>query len=193
MYITYKYVNNYYNINSLNRILITDNNYISLNVEWEIMERGSNLTGFQPSLPATIGEIYSSALMYQPGLILNKFCLKFVIENEMVGIYNRNIIYNSDMLYTTEITYDEKEDWIPVKENGPYPEDWCIVQIIEPSTGHIWLPKMGEYRTSKNKWRIDGCFEQSNGWLEGEELEKDFKVVAWRRLPNKYIPPIIIT
>ena len=41
-----------------------------------------------------------------------------------------------------ELTAQSKQQWIPVKENGPYPDDWAIVQIMETDSGFLALPKI---------------------------------------------------
>ena len=187
--IKYEYHSEWYNMDEIQHIQINDNNFISLYVEYNIPERGSNQCGFTPNLPATINQIYLAAVAYNPGLYITKFYLQFVTKEGLVGVYNHNT--NDDgILQTIKINYKEVEEWIPVKENGPYPDDWAIVQIMETDSGFLSLPKIGEYRQGKNKWCIEGDFESTNGWLEGD-FEKDFKVIAWRRLPSIYIPPII--
>ena len=193
--IKYEYHSEWYNMDEIQHIQINDNNFIDLYVEYNIPERGSNQCGFTPNFPATINQIYLAAVAYNPGLYIIKFYLKFATKEGLVGIYSRNIddlryTDNDGIIQTIKIDYREVEEWIPVKENGPYPDDWAIVQIMETDSGFLALPKIGEYRQGKDKWCIEGSFESTNGWLEGD-FEKDFKVIAWRRLPYKYIPPVI--
>lgn len=187
--IKYEYHGEWYDMNEIQQIQINDNNFIDLYVEYNIPERGSNQCGFTPNLPATINQIYLAAIAYNPGLCITKFHLRFATKEDLVGVYYHDTSDNG-VFQTIKIDYKEIEEWIPVKENGPCPDDWAIVQVMETDNGFLWLPKIGEYRHGKNKWRIEGIFESTNGWLEGD-FEKDFKVIAWKRLPNKYIPPVI--
>ena len=69
-------------------------------------------------------------------------------------------------------------EWISVEEK--LPEDWAIVQIVEEN-GYKRMPHIGEYRHNLGKWRIDGCFEHTNGWIEDT---KTFKVTHWMPLPK---------
>lgn len=72
----------------------------------------------------------------------------------------------------------EARRWIPVTER--LPEDYAIVQIVEDN-GYKWLPRIGEYRKCLDEWRIEGAFENSNGWLEDTKM---FKVTHWQPLPE---------
>ena len=94
-------------------------------------------------------------------------------------------IYKMTIGYAEEIVNQLAEEynngWIPC-DCPLVPTDYCIVQIQEDN-GYLWIPKVGEYRASIGKWRIEGAFEHSNGWLEDTE---HFKVIAWQPLPEPY-------
>ena len=72
----------------------------------------------------------------------------------------------------------DQNRWIPVTER--LPEDYAIVQIVEDN-GFAWMPHIGEYRHGLGKWRIPGCFEETNDWLEDIQM---FHVTHWMPLPK---------
>ena len=68
--------------------------------------------------------------------------------------------------------------WIPVTERLPdnKEHDWVLAQIVEDN-GYMHIPKVMEYRQSKNDW-----FEETYGWLS--EHNGMFTVTHWMPLPN---------
>ena len=186
--ITYESKNICLGLNKVDQMIITDENFISVDVEYSAKYVGPNKK-FIPKLPCTVKDMYRAAQLHQLGFVLNKFCLKYVTEKGLLAVYHKDLIINNDKLVSVDITYDEKEDWVPVKINGPYPKDWCIVQIYDKDKDELWYPNIGEYRPMEKNWRIKGCFQDSNEILD-YHLCKRYKVIAWRNLPPKYKPPI---
>lgn len=72
--------------------------------------------------------------------------------------------------------------WIPVTDKLPNDcdEDWVLVQIQEDN-GYLWIPRVMEYRKSKDDW-----WGEDIGWLKNHNGA--FKVIAWMPLPEPYEP-----
>lgn len=81
--------------------------------------------------------------------------------------------------------YESKKNvsWIPCSERLPdnTEHDWVLAQVQEDN-GFMWLPKVMEYRQSKDDWYCDSEF---GGWLK-ERHGDAFKVIAWMPLPEPY-------
>lgn len=77
----------------------------------------------------------------------------------------------------------EAMQWIPCSERLPNNDeyDWVLAQVQEDN-GFMWLPKVMEYRQSKDDWYCDSEF---GGWLK-ERHGDAFKVIAWMPLPEPY-------
>lgn len=73
------------------------------------------------------------------------------------------------------------QEWIPVTERLPdnKEHDWVLAQIVEDN-GYMHIPKVMEYRQSKNDW-----FEETYGWLS--EHNGAFTVTHWMPIPPE--PP----
>ena len=73
--------------------------------------------------------------------------------------------------------------WIPCEERKPKNADydWVLAQVVEKGTGYSYIPKVMEYRESKDDWHCD-----SLGWLK-ENPDDAWEVVAWMPLPPNYI------
>ena len=68
--------------------------------------------------------------------------------------------------------------WIPVTERLPENKehDWVLAQVVEDN-GYMHIPKVMEYRQSKNDW-----FEETYGWLS--EHNGAFTVTHWMPMPE---------
>ena len=73
------------------------------------------------------------------------------------------------------------QEWIPVKDRLPdnKEHDWVLAQVVEDN-GYMHIPKVMEYRQSKNDW-----FEETYGWLS--EHNGAFTVTHWMPIPPE--PP----
>ena len=73
------------------------------------------------------------------------------------------------------------QEWIPVTERLPdnKEHDWVLAQVVEDN-GYMHIPKVMEYRQSKNDW-----FEETYGWLS--EHNGAFTVTHWMPIPPE--PP----
>ena len=73
------------------------------------------------------------------------------------------------------------QEWISVKERLPdnKEHDWVLAQVVEDN-GYMHIPKVMEYRQSKNDW-----FEETYGWLS--EHNGAFTVTHWMPIPPE--PP----
>lgn len=73
------------------------------------------------------------------------------------------------------------QEWISVTERLPdnKEHDWVLAQIVEDN-GYMHIPKVMEYRQSKNDW-----FEETYGWLS--EHNGAFTVTHWMPIPPE--PP----
>ena len=69
------------------------------------------------------------------------------------------------------------QEWIPVKDRLPDDKeyDWVLAQVVEDN-GYMHIPKVMEYRQSKNDW-----FEETYGWLS--KHNGLFTVTHWMPLP----------
>ena len=74
----------------------------------------------------------------------------------------------------------EKTKWISVDDELPdnKEHDWVLAQVVEDN-GYMHIPKVMEYRQSKNDW-----FEETYGWLSNHNGL--FTVTHWMPLP---VPP----
>ena len=72
-------------------------------------------------------------------------------------------------------------EWISVTERLPdnKEHDWVLAQVVEDN-GYMHIPKVMEYRQSKNDW-----FEETYGWLS--EHNGAFTVTHWMPIPPE--PP----
>lgn len=70
------------------------------------------------------------------------------------------------------------QEWIPVADRLPdnKEHDWVLAQVVEDN-GYMHIPKVMEYRQSKNDW-----FEETYGWLS--EHNGAFTVTHWMPLPQ---------
>ena len=86
--------------------------------------------------------------------------------------------YLADHLIANGVTVQE---WIPVKDRLPDNKeyDWVLAQVVEDN-GYMHIPKVMEYRQSKNDW-----FEETYGWLS--EHNGAFTVTHWMPIPPE--PP----
>ena len=68
------------------------------------------------------------------------------------------------------------QEWISVNDRLPdnKEHDWVLAQIVEDN-GYMHIPKVMEYRQSKNDW-----FEETYGWLS--EHNGAFTVTHWMPL-----------
>ena len=73
------------------------------------------------------------------------------------------------------------QEWISVTERLPdnKEHDWVLAQVVEDN-GYMHIPKVMEYRQSKNDW-----FEETYGWLS--EHNGAFTVTHWMTIPPE--PP----
>ena len=73
------------------------------------------------------------------------------------------------------------QEWISVNDRLPDNKeyDWVLAQIVEDN-GYMHIPKVMEYRQSKNDW-----FEETYGWLS--EHNGAFTVTHWMPIPPE--PP----
>ena len=71
------------------------------------------------------------------------------------------------------------QEWISVKDRLPdnKEHDWVLAQVVE-NNGYMHIPKVMEYRQSKNDW-----FEETYGWLS--EHNGVFTVTHWMPLPEQ--------
>ena len=81
----------------------------------------------------------------------------------------------ADHLISNGVTVQE---WISVDERLPdnKEHDWVLAQVIEDN-GYMHIPKVMEYRKSKNDWLDD-----TYGWLS--EHNGAFTVTHWMPLPE---------
>ena len=80
----------------------------------------------------------------------------------------------ADHLISKGVTVQE---WISVKDRLPdnKEHDWVLAQVVEDN-GYMHIPKVMEYRQSKNDW-----FEETYGWLSNHNGL--FTVTHWMPLP----------
>ena len=73
------------------------------------------------------------------------------------------------------------QEWISVNDRLPdnKEHDWVLAQVVEDN-GYMHIPKVMEYRQSKNDW-----FEETYGWLS--ERNGAFTVTHWMPIPPE--PP----
>jgi len=73
------------------------------------------------------------------------------------------------------------QEWISVDDRLPdnKEHDWVLAQVVEDN-GYMHIPKVMEYRQSKNDW-----FEETYGWLS--EHNGAFTVTHWMPIPPE--PP----
>ena len=81
----------------------------------------------------------------------------------------------ADHLIANGVTVQE---WISVDDRLPdnKEHDWVLAQVVEDN-GYMHIPKVMEYRQSKNDW-----FEETYGWLS--EHNGIFTVTHWMPLPH---------
>ena len=70
------------------------------------------------------------------------------------------------------------QEWISVDDELPDNKeyDWVLAQVVEKN-GYMHIPKVMEYRQSKNDW-----FEETYGWLSNHNGL--FAVTHWMPLPS---------
>lgn len=102
------------------------------------------------------------------------------IEDQMTRAYP----YTTDQ-FRIETTVDHLiangvtvQEWISVDDELPdnKEHDWVLAQVVEDN-GYMHIPKVMEYRQSKNDW-----FEETYGWLS--EHNGTFRVTHWMPLPE---------
>ena len=73
------------------------------------------------------------------------------------------------------------QEWISVTERLPdnKEHDWVLAQVVKDN-GYMHIPKVMEYRQSKNDW-----FEETYGWLS--EHNGAFTATHWMPIPPE--PP----
>ena len=73
------------------------------------------------------------------------------------------------------------QEWISADDRLPdnKEHDWVLAQVVEDN-GYMHIPKVMEYRQSKNDW-----FEETYGWLS--EHNGAFTVTHWMPIPPE--PP----
>ena len=83
--------------------------------------------------------------------------------------------YIADTLLDNGVTVQE---WISVEDRLPdnKENDWVLAQVVEKN-GFMHIPKVMEYRQSKNDW-----YEETYGWLS--EHNGVFTVTHWMPLPQ---------
>lgn len=81
----------------------------------------------------------------------------------------------ADYLLDSGVTVQE---WISVEDRLPDNKeyDWVLAQVVEDN-GFMHIPKVMEYRQSKNDW-----FEETYGWIS--EHNGAFTVTHWMPLPE---------
>ena len=69
------------------------------------------------------------------------------------------------------------QEWISVEDRLPdnKEHDWVLAQVVEDN-GYMHIPKVMEYRQSKNDW-----FEETYGWIS--KHNGAFTVTHWMPLP----------
>lgn len=86
-----------------------------------------------------------------------------------------------DFRYFEKILEEHKKmQWIPCSERKPNNDeyDWVLAQVQEDD-GFLWIPRVMEYRESKDDWYLD---DENPCWLKECHGDK-FKVIAWMPLP----------
>ena len=80
----------------------------------------------------------------------------------------------ADHLISNGVTVQE---WISVEDRLPdnKEHDWVLAQVVEDN-GYMHIPKVMEYRQSKNDW-----FEETYGWIS--KHNGAFTVTHWMPLP----------
>ena len=70
------------------------------------------------------------------------------------------------------------QEWISVDDRLPDNKeyDWVLAQVVEDN-GYMHIPRVMEYRQSKNDW-----FEETYGWLSNHN--GFFTVTHWMPLPS---------
>ena len=104
--------------------------------------------------------------------------LKSVLPNfrNNMAYWGEKPIYEfADCLLAHGVTVQE---WISVKDRLPDNKeyDWVLAQVVEDN-GFMHIPKIMEYRQSKNDW-----FEETYGWLS--DHNGAFTVTHWMPLPE---------
>lgn len=81
----------------------------------------------------------------------------------------------ADHLINNGVTVQE---WISVDDRLPdnKEHDWVLAQVVEDN-GYMHIPKVMEYRQSKNDW-----FEETYGWIS--KHNGAFTVTHWMPLPE---------
>ena len=97
-----------------------------------------------------------------------------IIQNSVGGCARHWAEVIADGLIAHGVTVQE---WISVKDRLPDNKeyDWVLAQVVEDN-GYMHIPKVMEYRQSKNDW-----FEETYGWLS--EHNGFFTVTHWMPLP----------
>ena len=122
-------------------------------------------------------------ILKEPGRI----SVNLITANDEEAIkYNVENIEALDMAINGLETLKEKKEfgkWIPCKERKPKntEHDWVLAQVMEKPNGYLYLPKVMEYRESKDDWYSDELW----GWLK-DNPDDMWEVVAWMPLPEKY-------
>lgn len=107
------------------------------------------------------------------------------IEKEFDGVCTYDVSPSRAVQDFTDIVDRQPKVgvWIPVSERLPnnLEHDWVLAQVQEDN-GYMWIPKVMEYRESKDDWFYDGEY---GGWLK-EMHGDEYRVIAWQPLPEPY-------
>ena len=104
------------------------------------------------------------------------------VREKLVGLLDR-FVYDdwysngeiAEKLIANGVTVQE---WISVDDRLPDNKeyDWVLAQVVEDN-GYMHVPKVMEYRQSKNDW-----FEETYGWIS--KHNGLFTVTHWMPLPE---------
>ena len=104
-----------------------------------------------------------------------------LLQNAKAAMKSENLSCNIarnmfvvDFMMANGVTVQE---WISVDDRLPdnKEHDWVLAQVVEDN-GYMHIPKVMEYRQSKNDW-----FEETYGWLS--EHNGAFTVTHWMPIP----------
>lgn len=109
---------------------------------------------------------------------------KISSENIEEFIEEQHAIDGMISIHDFELWLEEQPkvgEWTPCSERLPNNDehDWVLAQVQEDN-GFMWIPKVMEYRQSKDDWYLEGT-----GWLK-DVYSDAFKVIAWMPLPPAY-------
>lgn len=99
-----------------------------------------------------------------------------IFDNKLGGmLFDSCLGMIADHLINNGVTV---QDWISVEDRLPdnKEHDWVLAQVVEDN-GYMHIPKVMEYRQSKNDW-----FEETYGWIS--KHNGAFTVTHWMPLPQ---------